>query len=97
MSHTELFEHGRVSLQRLQYLVVAKHEHLFYTTHIAHLGMCGRERVVPLDGREAVEYPAEMTNEEYRKRLIAIFAKMENTEKLRFWYKYISAIEKEEG
>ncbi len=49
-----------------------------------------------MDGRETVEYPAEMTNEEYRKRLIAIFAKMENTEKLRFWYKYISAIEKEE-
>lgn len=97
MSHTELFEHGRVSLQRLQYLVVAKHEQMFYNNHIANLGMCGRERVVTLDGREAVEYPAEMTNEEYRKRLIAIFAKMENTEKLRFWYKYISAIEKEDG
>lgn len=38
----------------------------------------------------------EMTNEEYRKRLIAIFAKMESTGTLHFWYKYISAIEKEE-
>nr|DAE57498.1 MAG TPA: hypothetical protein [Caudoviricetes sp.] len=38
----------------------------------------------------------EMTNEEYRKRLIAIFAKMESTGKLHFWYKYISTIEKEE-
>lgn len=39
----------------------------------------------------------EMTNEEYRDRLVSIFAKMESAEKLRFWYKYISAIEKEEG
>lgn len=38
----------------------------------------------------------EMTNDEYRKRLIAIFAKMESTGKLHFWYKYISTIEKEE-
>lgn len=38
----------------------------------------------------------EMTNEEYRERIIAIFAKMDRMDKLRFWYKYISAIEKEE-
>lgn len=38
-----------------------------------------------------------MTNEEYRERIITIFVGMERTDKLRFWYKYISAIEKEEG
>lgn len=40
--------------------------------------------------------PKEMTNDEYRERIIAIFAKMDRMDKLRFWYKYISAIEKEE-
>ncbi len=34
-----------------------------------------------------------MTNEEYRERIITIFVGMERTDKLRFWYKYISAIE----
>lgn len=39
----------------------------------------------------------EMTNEEYRNRIIAIFENMNRSDKLRFWYKYISAIEKGEG
>lgn len=38
----------------------------------------------------------EMTNEEYRERIIAIFVNMDRTDKLRFWYRYISAIEKGE-
>ncbi len=37
--------------------------------------------------------PKEMTNDEYRERIIDIFIKMEGSDKLRFWYKYISAIE----
>lgn len=90
MSHTELFEHGRVSLQRLQYLVVAKHEQMFYNNHIANLGMCGRERVVTLDGREAVEYPAEMTNEEYRIELDRMFGELDNNRLLRYFYIFVS-------
>ena len=39
----------------------------------------------------------EMTNEEYRKEIIAIFENMDRTDKLRFWYKYISTIEKGEA
>ena len=39
------------------------------------------------------ECPREMTNDEYRERIITIFVGMERTDKLRFWYKYISAIE----
>lgn len=39
----------------------------------------------------------EMTNEEYRNRIITIFENMDRSDKLRFWYKYISAIEKGEG
>ena len=39
------------------------------------------------------ECPKEMTNDEYRERIIDIFIKMEGSDKLRFWYKYISAIE----
>lgn len=33
---------------------------------------------------------------EYQDKLIAIFANMEQIDKLRFWYRYISVIEKEE-
>ena len=39
----------------------------------------------------------EMTNEEYRDRIISIFLNMNRNDKLRFWYRYISAIEKGEG
>lgn len=39
----------------------------------------------------------EMTNEEYRERIIAIFVNMDRTDKLLFWYRYISEIEKGEG
>lgn len=35
-----------------------------------------------------------ISNEEYREKLIDIFSKMDDNKKLRFWYKYISAIEK---
>lgn len=38
----------------------------------------------------------EMTNEEYRNRIISIFEDMDCNDKLRFWYKYISTIEKGE-
>lgn len=40
---------------------------------------------------------ADMTNEEYREKIIEIFRKMDRADKLRFWYKYISSIEKDEG
>lgn len=43
------------------------------------------------------EYCGDMTNEEYREKLISIFENMDRTDKLRFWYRYISAIEKGEG
>lgn len=46
-----------------------------------------------MDGRETVEYPAEMTNEEYRDGIFKIFSGMDRNDKLRFWYRYISAIE----
>lgn len=46
---------------------------------------------------EREEDVLEMTNEEYRERIIAIFVNMDRTDKLRFWYRYISAIEKGEG
>ena len=43
----------------------------------------------------AIKEPeAEMTNEEYRKELQKIFAKIDSTRKLRFWYRYISGVEK---
>lgn len=34
-----------------------------------------------------------LSKEEYREALISIFKGMESEEKLRFWYKYIRAIE----
>ena len=42
------------------------------------------------------EYCTEMTNEKYREELISIFENMDRADKLRFWYRYISAIEKGE-
>lgn len=59
------------------------------------IAFVGRERSENCIMHESTN-DIEMTNEEYRKRLIAIFAKMESTGTLHFWYKYISAIEKEE-
>ena len=35
----------------------------------------------------------EMTNEEYREGILKIFSQMNRSDKLRFWYRYISAIE----
>ena len=46
---------------------------------------------------KGTEYCGDMTNEEYREKLISIFENMDRTDKLRFWYRYISAIEKGEG
>ena len=63
MSYTELFEHGRIFLQRLPYLVVANIEQMFYNDHIA-TWMCGSERVVTLDGRENVDYQIDLTDYE---------------------------------
>ena len=40
-----------------------------------------------------VDYVIEMTNDEYREKIISIFINMDRTDKLRFWYRYISAIE----
>ena len=53
------------------------------------------ERVVAVNERE--DDVLEMTNEEYRDRIISIFVNMDRTDKLRFWYRYIRAIEKGEG
>jgi hypothetical protein len=89
MSHTETFEHGRIFLQRLPYLVVAKYEQMFYNDHIA-TWMCGSERVVTLDVRETVEYPAEMTNEEYRIELDRMFGELDNNRLLRYFYIFVS-------
>lgn len=36
----------------------------------------------------------EMSDEEYRDGIIEIFQKMNESAKLRFWYKYISGMEK---
>lgn len=69
------------------YIVVAKNEHMFYNSITG--------KVIAMDERE--DEVLEMTNEEYRERIIAIFVSMERTDKLRFWYRYISAIEKGEG
>lgn len=38
----------------------------------------------------------QMSNEEYRKEIISIFTKMNRNDRLRFWYRYISAMEKGE-
>lgn len=35
----------------------------------------------------------EMTADEYRDKIVSIFENMDNIDKLRFWYRYISAIE----
>lgn len=45
---------------------------------------------------ERNENVLEMTNEEYREKLLEIFSRMNRNDKLRFWYKYISGIEKDE-
>lgn len=63
MSHTEPFEHGRIFLQRLPYLVVANIEQMFYNNNIA-TWTCGSERVVTLDGRETVDYQIDLTDYE---------------------------------
>lgn len=89
MSHTEPFEHGRIFLQRLPYLVVANIEQMFYNNHIA-TWMCGSERVVTLDGRETVEYSVKMTNEEYRIELNRIFSEIQENYKLRWFYLFVT-------
>lgn len=43
---------------------------------------------------ESSEYIEHMTNEQYREKIIDIFNEMDNNQKLRFWYKYISGVEK---
>lgn len=40
-------------------------------------------------------YP-DMTNEEYREKIFEIFREIDENSRLRFWYRYISAIEKGE-
>lgn len=42
---------------------------------------------------ERTETVSEMTNEEYRDGIISILMNMDRADKLRFWYRYISAIE----
>lgn len=69
-----------------QHFVLDKYEHMFYNNITG--------KVIAMNERE--DDVLEMTNEEYRERIIAIFASMDRTDKLRFWYRYISAIEKGE-
>ena len=52
--------------------------------------MCGSERVVALDGRETVEYPAEMTSEEYRIELDRMFRELDDNRLLRYFYIFVS-------
>ena len=35
----------------------------------------------------------DISNEEYKRRIIDIFNKMDDNKKLRFWFRYISTIE----
>lgn len=46
--------------------------------------------VVVLDGREAMEYPAEMTNEEYRVELNRMFGELDDNRLLRYFYIFVS-------
>ena len=46
--------------------------------------------VVVLDGREAMEYPAEMTNEEYRVELNRMFGELDDNRLLRYFYNFVS-------
>ncbi len=39
------------------------------------------------------EHCIEMTNDEYRNEIISIIKNIDDNNKLRFWYRYISAIE----
>ena len=52
------------------------------------------ERVVRANQSENKEYSEYMTNEQYREKIIDIFNEMDDNQKLRFWYKYISGVEK---
>ena len=52
------------------------------------------ERVVRVNQSENKEYSEYMTNEQYREKIIDIFNEMDDNQKLRFWYKYISDVEK---
>ena len=52
------------------------------------------ERVVRVNQSENKEYSEYMTNEQYREKIIEIFNEMDDNQKLRFWYKYISGVEK---
>ena len=44
-----------------------------------------------------IDYNVEMTNEEYRERLRNIFDGITDNRKLRFYYKYISGLEKSDN
>ncbi len=46
---------------------------------------------------KCVDYYVEMTNEEYRMELRKIFEKITDNQKLRFYYKYISGVEKSDS
>lgn len=43
-----------------------------------------------MDGRETVEYPAEMTNEEYRVELDRMFGELDDNRLLRYFYIFVS-------
>lgn len=43
-----------------------------------------------MDVRETVEYPAEMTNEEYRIELNRIFSEIQENYKLRWFYLFVT-------
>ena len=52
------------------------------------------ERVVRVNQSENKEYSEYMTNEQHREKIVDIFNEMDDNQKLRFWYKYISGVEK---
>ena len=66
------------------------YEHMFYNDYITTESV--RWKGGLMDRRED-NCVKNLSKEEYREALISIFKGMESEEKLRFWYKYIRAIE----
>ena len=94
MSHTEPFEHGRIFLQSLPYLVVANIERMFYNNHIATYGCAECERVVTLDGRETVDYQIDLTD--YEGLIIETVRDIKEKWILEQIYRFIKNITKED-
>ena len=73
-------------------MVLAIFVHTFYNKNRTYERIY--ERVVRVNQSENKEYSEYMTNEQYREKIIDIFNEMDDNQKLRFWYKYISGVEK---